>query len=257
MFCITFVGWKEPVNSKNVINLFLDFFSIAEIPPSVWIAASDEDGKAVLGKRKIHRDRDYEYYELTLRHERKEVKGTWDVSCIFYDTNHPNEPTKGLSCLQISMSLSLIKDKYLMLLNFYDFIARFISFGYGYFFCSPYSINQEVYGPGLASSGVLCKKSEDPYLWSMKIMESISKKTRMPYEEGFLRFVYPGNFLNKTQLSARIEDESLESWIKSSLAHGSIKKISDEISLWSLTDEQLEFVRCFLGQNNLLISFKR
>jgi len=70
--------------------------------------------------------------------------------------------------------------------------------------------------------------------------------TAMPqhiYREGILRDIYPNNFLTEAQLARSIEGVSLASWIQQDSGRGSLAEFQDNVSLWSLNDSEIAYVR--------------
>jgi len=257
MFCVTLIDWKGQIRANKVLHAFLQTLEGFSAQPDVWLSATAK-GEELRGKRailsEVSRDPDG-VYELTLRSTRREMEGTWTASCIFYDTNNPNEPTKGLSCLQFSAPTRLILEYRRVARSFALLADEEASFEYGYAFNAPYSLNIETYGPGLASSGVLAAGQEDGYAWQRSLNSALAHGTR-PHRRGMLRFVYPLNFLGTQLVDSPVKDESLASWIKAHPSRGVLSKIGRNLWEWSIPDEEISEIRRQLGALGKLVAHK-
>jgi len=63
----------------------LAFFSDCKRTPSVWLASYGPDQKRISGKstiEKLLRENAQACFQPTLRHEREDFAGAWDVSCL-------------------------------------------------------------------------------------------------------------------------------------------------------------------------------
>lgn len=66
---------------------------------------------------------------------------------------------------------------------------------------------------------------------------------RRVWENGVLRGVYPWNFLSPLQLAAKIEGQSLRTWIERDSAHGTLEPLTEGIWLWETPDDCIATVR--------------
>jgi len=257
MFCVTLIDWKGQIRANKVLLAFLQTLKEFSAEPDVWLSATAKgeelrDKRAILNE--VSRDPDG-VYELTLRSTRREMQGTWTASCIFYDTNNPNEPTKGLSCLQFSAPTRLALDCRSVARSFALLADEEASFEYGYAFNAPYSLSIETYGPGLASSGVLAAGQEDAYAWQRSLNSALAQGTR-PHRRGMLRFVYPLNFLGTQLVDSPVNDESLASWIEAHPSRGVLSKIGRNLWEWSIPEKEISEIRRQLGALGKLVAHK-
>ncbi len=257
MFCVSIIDWKGQIKTGHVLSEFLKKLRDSGAEPDVWLS-STKAGRELRGKRavldEVSNDPDG-VYDLTIRRKRREIEGTWIASCLFYDANNPNEPTKGLSCVQFAAPMRLIADSTAIARSFALLVDEEASFGYGYAFKGPYSLNLETYGPGLASSGVLAAGQEDPYAWQSSLRSTLTHGPR-PHQRGMLRFVYPLNFLSTELLDSRVNEESLASWIAANASRGTLLKIGRNLWEWSIPEEEIFEVRQQLGMFGKLIAYK-
>jgi hypothetical protein len=257
MFCVSIIDWKGQLKADQILSEFLKALREASAEPDVWLS-STRVGRELRGKRAVLDEVSSDpagVYELTIRRTRREVQGTWIASCLFYDANNPNEPTKGLSCLQFAVPMRLVTESNAIARSFALLVDEQASFGYGYAFKAPYSLNLETYGPGLASSGVLAVGQEDPYAWQTSLCSTLSQGTR-PHQRGMLRFVYPLNFLGPELLDSRVHEESLASWIAANPSRGILSKIGRNLWEWSISEEEISEIRQQLGMLGKLIAYK-
>ncbi|MCV6433203.1 hypothetical protein [Pseudomonas aeruginosa] len=257
-FCITLVDWRGALDAREVLDRFMKFFADAGRSPSVWLASSGPDQRMISGQPEIERalrEKAAACFELTLTHERADVHGTWDVSCFFYDANSEHEQTKGLSCLQMAASSSLIEDTGSVSESIARFVAESAEFAYGYAFTAAYGLDLETYGPGLATSGALCPDLEDPYAWPRELRQAMSAHAPRPHQDGKLRFLYPRNFLSESLLRMRIDEVDLETWIQDERM-GYLKRSAPNLWTWDLNQAEQNAARLALGQRGKLVAFR-
>jgi len=82
-------------------------------------------------------------------------------------------------------------------------------------------------------------------------------RDRRVFNDGLLRDVYPWNFLNASQLSAKIGKQRLDKWIKADKGRGELSSITESITLWSLTDTEIEQVRPVLWNAGIIFDWKK
>lgn len=63
------------------------------------------------------------------------------------------------------------------------------------------------------------------------------------YEIGFIRDVYPWNFLTEPHLSRQVEGVSLRQWIEQDLNHGALSNLGESVWLWEVKDSQIAHLR--------------
>lgn len=257
-FCVTLIDWQGTLDAAHVLERFMNFFTDAGRSPSVWLASYAGREASLGGAAEVQaviEEHAASCFELTLRHEREGLRGAWDVSCLFYDANNEHEKTKGLSCLQIAASSSLVRDAGLVAESMARFVAERAEFSYGYAFTAAYGLDLETYGPGLATSGAICPDLEDPYAWQKELVRAMSARTARPHHDGLLRFVYPRNFLGESLLRMRIDEMDLAAWIVSERM-GRLTKLARNLWCWDLDEEQMQSARLALGRRGKLVAFK-
>lgn len=77
------------------------------------------------------------------------------------------------------------------------------------------------------------------------------------FNRGIIRDVYPWNFLNSSQLGAKVEGQLLEEWIKREQGRGELTPMSDALTLWSLDDAQIARVRPVLWDAGVIFDWKK
>lgn len=72
------------------------------------------------------------------------------------------------------------------------------------------------------------------------------------WRDGFLRDVYPWNFLNGAQLAMPVSGLTLERWISQDATKGSLERFSSGLTLWRVAPKRIGAVRAALDQAKLL-----
>lgn len=257
-FCVTLVDWQGALAARQVFEQFMKIFSDAGLSPSVWLASHGMDQGVISGWQEIEntlKERVASCFELTLRHERDDFPGAWDMSCLFYDANNEHEQTGGLSCLQVAVLASRVADKDAMSASLAKFVADRTAFCYGYAFTAAYGLDLETYGPGLATSGAICPELEDPYAWPKELLQAMPHHAARPHRKGMLRFVYPRNFLSESQLRMPVDEVDLQTWIRKERM-GCLEKLANQLWAWDLDEEEIHSARIALGRRGKLLAFR-
>lgn len=257
-FCVTLVDWQGALNARQVFEQFMKIFSGAGLSPSVWLASHGTEQRAISGRPEIEKtlkESAAGCFELTLRHERDDFPGAWDMSCLFYDANNEHEQTRGLSCLQVAVLASLVADRDAMSASLAQFVADHAAFCYGYAFTAAYGLDLETYGPGLATSGAICPELEDPYAWPKELLQAMPAPAARPHRKGMLRFVYPRNFLSEPQLRMPVDEVDLQTWIRRERM-GRLEKLENQLWAWDLNAQEVNSARLALGRRGKLLAFK-
>jgi hypothetical protein len=78
-------------------------------------------------------------------------------------------------------------------------------------------------------------------------------KNELP-KKGYLREIYPINFINENHLNHEVFPKTtLKDWIKAADHRGTLEKATDELWLWAVPDEDLEFVTKELAMSDILL----
>lgn len=78
------------------------------------------------------------------------------------------------------------------------------------------------------------------------------------YNCGVLRYVYPLNYLNASQMSNRIAGQALANWIRADASRGSLRELEGTgLTLWEVPDAALDAMRAALGDAGLTFNRDR
>ena len=72
------------------------------------------------------------------------------------------------------------------------------------------------------------------------------------YERGLLRDIYPENFLTKPHLSRTVSGIPLKKWIAEHTNRGKLTTITDQMTLWSIDDSEIDQVRDSLKDEDII-----
>jgi hypothetical protein len=125
-----------------------------------------------------------------------------------------------------------------------------ISPAYGIGFRRPFGLGPTYYAMNLATVGVSSEESLRISWWQ-------EARERKLFCAGMLRDVYPWNFLNASQLAARVGELSLENWIRKDARRGSLTPFASELTLWQVPDEVIPDVRQVLFDAGVIFDYER
>jgi hypothetical protein len=77
-------------------------------------------------------------------------------------------------------------------------------------------------------------------------------KDAQPWQHGFLRDVYPRNFLTAAQLEARIDDATLQDWIQGAGDRGTVAPFAKNMLLWEVPEAEISRVRSILREARVI-----
>jgi hypothetical protein len=77
------------------------------------------------------------------------------------------------------------------------------------------------------------------------------------YEAGFMRGIYPLNFLANISLERPIADTTLEQWIKRDPRHGRLSGLTDTTALWEVEDQQIAGLQQVLFEARIIFDCDR
>jgi hypothetical protein len=118
------------------------------------------------------------------------------------------------------------------------------------------------YGPMFYVSGILQRPEIGSSMPEGEIESTICRwgDQAMPrelYNQGIIRNVYPENFLNSSQLRAKVDKVNLEEWITADAQRGTLKKINDKLSQWSVPEKLILPLRKELVYTGIIFNWAR
>ncbi|NBF06709.1 hypothetical protein GV819_31030 [Pseudomonas sp. Fl5BN2] len=137
------------------------------------------------------------------------------------------------------------------ILDFFKNLTRNIKFSYGIKYYCENPINTFYYSTG--DNLVAIYQCERPSLFKKECPGRFKGQER--YKSSTLRMVYPANIINTHHISISINDINLKEWILSNEKHGSLEKLNNEMWLWEVDEENLEYVNRVLGEAGILIAW--
>lgn len=135
---------------------------------------------------------------------------------------------------------------------------------YGFFYKFPF-----VFSPWTYAYGLLNTEYDDVYgskFYNEKhkdIKKRISfwrrdENQRKACEQGYLREIYPINFINEKHLSHEVFPKiALRNWIEEADHRGTLTQITDELHAWIIPDEDLEPITIALAPSDILLCINK
>jgi len=71
-----------------------------------------------------------------------------------------------------------------------------------------------------------------------------------------LRMVYPCSMLNEKHLRIKIQGMTLGAWIEIERGRGSLRKICNDLWLWEVGKDDIDYVSKFCGDAGILLAWK-
>lgn len=111
------------------------------------------------------------------------------------------------------------------------------------------------YGPICYVWGLLCNH------WiSEEDLENCSGWTtygmkRFIWRQGQIRDLYPWNFLNHSQLNAKVANKTLRQWIESKSGRGILQPVGENLTLWDVPEEQIRAIRPVLWDAGVIFDY--
>lgn len=81
-------------------------------------------------------------------------------------------------------------------------------------------------------------------------------RDRKVWRHGQIRDVYPWNFLNASQLNAKVGKQSLEEWIKEKSERGTLQPVGAGLTLWDLPEEQIAAMGPVLWDAGVIFDYR-
>jgi len=200
----------------------------------------------------------------TFKHYNKVIKAinSGDIYDLWIGSTPPNHNDDYFdSIFQVQLELELRK-KFLVIC----FDNEIISFDKDYlesfikdvapYFDARYGICYQrdfTKGPGLYAYGVIGERgySEEEEDQITKWLHSYGYEKR--YQLGDLRDIYPLNVLSKPHLQRKVNNQTLEQWIKSSSSHGELKQLTDKLWSWWMPQDKISPVRESLRDSGIIL----
>jgi hypothetical protein len=201
----------------------------------------------------------YKRYETSARKLKTAGSGTARYFTVCTLANGAGNELEGTTCL---VSYSTGKDLILDLessvwsigsaamLEAARQFCLLLSPAYGIGFRRAFGLGPIYYAMNLATVGV--DKDE-----RLRISWWQEARERQLFRAGMLRDVYPWNFLNASQLAARVGDLSLENWIRQDARRGTLVPFASELTLWEVPDEVIPAVRQVLFDAGVIFDYER
>jgi hypothetical protein len=119
---------------------------------------------------------------------------------------------------------------------------------YGIVYRRPFGNGPLAYGISLQYGNIVHRFDESMCYWA----------TLRNYEVfTFLRDIYPWSVLTKTQLDIKVGDVRLEDWIQAKTSRGQLSRFTDQMTLWTVSDEAISQLRDELWKAGVIFDRKR
>ncbi|MBS0261732.1 MAG: hypothetical protein JSS02_07210 [Planctomycetes bacterium] len=82
-------------------------------------------------------------------------------------------------------------------------------------------------------------------------------REREVYRKGLLRDVYPWNFLTVPQLTRFVDGIPLEQWIRRSRMRGTLRQLTDEVTLWEVEETAIPKARKTLHEAGVIFDWRK
>ncbi|MBE9102121.1 hypothetical protein [Vacuolonema iberomarrocanum] len=123
-------------------------------------------------------------------------------------------------------------------------LINILEFEYGIGYTREHHLGPAMYaigiGQGLDVSGDAREEAMNITRWGMTGMDY------SVYREGLIRDVYHWNFLTKDQLQKSVNNKTLAEWIQQEATRGSLKSLSEDITIWKVDEIHIPVVRSSL-----------
>ncbi len=111
------------------------------------------------------------------------------------------------------------------------------------------------WGPSFAAHGMLTQ--EDRTQREKDIIVGWGAATERGFHRiGYLRDIYPLNFLNETHLRREIQGVSMRTYIQKSKQNGSLSVISPDVTLWNVEEEHIPRLIDEFGKARIIFDYK-
>lgn len=117
-------------------------------------------------------------------------------------------------------------------LSFVEFAELVVS-SYGYVYSSPTLVDAVFYGKNAGYVSLCEEEGENAGFWGMYSHEG----------RQFLRDVHQVMFLSRPYLDLQVERTTLEKWIQKKDARGTLRRLTDHITIWTPPPDQIGVIR--------------
>jgi hypothetical protein len=253
---LAFYGFKPTrARADKIFNLVEDWFRAQGYPPDKLAVTGSgirvKPGSFARGKARLQKCRfkNVVAYEITSSTPGAQSFMNDYYLLAFYDS----DPESVCALVEGRSSLvSLSRDS---MFPVAQSMARALAPAYGIGFMREHHLGPAMYAVGI-SQGVRIVKEGEPREDTWRLCRWGDAMAEHAYLNGFLRDVYPWNFLTKPQLAWMLGRRTLESWIRQDRSRGWLSKLSDEILLWEVPEERIEALRAELGEAGVIYAWR-
>lgn len=248
-------------NAKTVENYFnstLRWFSSLGLRPDYLGASSDDKAGNVIsfsrGSKRLIKNGFNNISSLEVYAAPMNNKILWRDNTIAFDY----EGNSNKLCAYMSVVNDIYNSNQESLNSIVEEMIAILKPEYGIGYHRP-----KAYGPGVYVYGVSVSPSEDAsfdgenYEESLRInrWSDIGMK-RQVYKRGYLRDLYPYNYLTQVHLDRLVDGITLKTWIKQNLSHGTLKEMPQGLTLWSVLPENIPVLRKKLREMGVIFDYK-
>lgn len=135
------------------------------------------------------------------------------------------------------------------ILEFTESMVDVLSPKYGIGFFRPRKLGPAIYGIGLSAGLDLIGPEREEVARITRWGDGMASRV---YDQGYLRDVYPYNWLTEPQLARTVNNLSLGDWISHASNRGSLSKVGERHMLWTVPEADIEEVRSLLWDSGLV-----
>jgi hypothetical protein len=111
-------------------------------------------------------------------------------------------------------------------------------------------------GPGYYAMGI--SHGDTSFEEKLRISQSMTAVEGKLYLKGWLRDMYPWNFLTAPQLGVSVNNATtLMAWIQQDGHRGKLRPLSDEVQLWEIPEQDIPGVHCILFDAGVVFDYER
>ena len=128
---------------------------------------------------------------------------------------------------------------------------------YGIGYTRPHKYGPAMYALGICQGGPLIAKGAlKEERTAISRWSGVGMK-REVYRQGLLRDIYPWNFLTAPQLTRNVGGQSLEQWIRSDSARGSLTVLDHGVTLWEVDQANIAGLRPCLDEAGVIFDWRK
>lgn len=243
------VSSTEP-SMSSFYKIVIDWFNELGYPPDkISVHGVGHSGKPILFSRTDSRIRkngfkDINSFTIFATHPEGKTPVNDYYLMASYDGNPENEYCFIAACSSIA---NLSSNTMLPLAKK---LISAVNFEYGIGYTRKHHLGPAMYaigiGQGLGSGGSDYEEGLNITQWGNIGM------THKIYCEGYIREIYPWNFLTDKQLQLSVGNVKFIEWIQEQPVRGSLELISSDITLWKVEDNNIHAIRqCLQSTGNI------